>query len=75
MVGGETSEVLNITHGIPQGSVLGPLLFLRHINDLPNTTELFEYILYADDSTLSVAFPPNEIDYYDDVINSELKKY
>ena len=48
-----------------------PLLFLLYINDLPNTTELFKYILYADDSTLSIS--PNEIDYYADIINSELK--
>ena len=72
IVGGETSEVLNTTHGISQESVLGPLLFLLCINDLPNTRELFKYIIYADHSILSVAFPPNEIEYYDGVINSEL---
>ena len=73
MVGGETSKVLNITHEIPRRSVLGPLLFLLYINDLPNTTKLFKYILYTNDRILSIALPSNEIDYYADIINSELK--
>ena len=42
-------------------------------NDLPNTTKLCKYILHADDSSLSIAFPSNEIDCYADIINFELK--
>ena len=46
------SQLLELQTGVPHGSILGPILFLIYINDLPMATENFEYILYADDSTL-----------------------
>ena len=45
------SNVANINSGVPQGSILGPLLFLLYVNDMPQAVD-GELFLYADDSCL-----------------------
>ena len=53
-VNNRDSDTCELQYGVPQGSVLGPTLFILYINDLPNVSKLADYIFFADDANLVV---------------------
>ena len=69
---GSTSNTLEIKTGVPQGSVLGPFLFSVYINDLPTCTDIFNMIMYADDTTQFCDINGNPADEH--LLNMELCK-
>ena len=52
---GESSDELPVVFSVPQGSVLGPLLFIIYINDIYNSTSVGKFVLFADDTNIFVA--------------------
>ena len=68
---GSISSTKVVDTGVPQGSILGPLLFLIYINELPRVSPLFNMVIYADDTTLYSKLSNNT---NEDYLNSELHK-
>lgn len=69
-VNGKTSSPASMKCGVPQGTILGPLLFLCYINDLPNCLTFSQSRLYADDTSLTYA--NNDINVINSRMNEDL---
>ncbi|CAB3997648.1 Hypothetical predicted protein [Paramuricea clavata] len=72
IVNGAMSSPKTIVCGVPQGSILGPLLFLIYINDLPECLEKTSPHLYADDTQISTS--AKTIEELTENLNNDLKK-
>ena len=72
-INGVSSDLRLVRCGVPQGSILGPLLFLIFINDFPQCSDFFKFNLFADDSTLTCNFKNNRYANINDVLSDQLK--
>ena len=66
------TEVKIVKCGVPQGSILGPLLFLIFVNDLNNSTKVYDSVLFADDRKLFCS--DSNIKAVFEIVNQELSQ-
>ena len=71
-VNGMNSNTRTVNIGVPQGSTLGPLLFLIYVNDMENCSSLLHFTLFADDTTL--AYSCNNLLELERTLDSEVLK-
>ena len=71
-IGNVESSLKTITCGVPQGSTLGPLLFLLYINDLPRSSKKLTFRIFADDTNMF--YSTRDPEQLQSIINEELGK-
>ena len=69
---GTDSDIKSITCGVPQGSVLGPILFLLYTNDISNISDKLKFFLFADDTNIYIE--SSNLSYLEKIMNKELEK-
>ena len=67
-----SSDNRTVTCGVPQGSNLGPLLFIIYINDLCNVSNILKLVLFADDTNLFTS--GHDLEHLTSIVTSELRK-
>ena len=67
------SKFRTVTHGVPQGSILGPVLFNIYVHDL-NENVRGSCMQYADDTSIYESFKPDELNHHVQAINEDLNK-
>ena len=73
-LGSQFSETRVTTHGVPQGSILGPALFGLYINDLPSIPEICSLESYVDDSKLYLSFLVKDADDVKALLTADLRR-
>lgn len=71
-IGNHRSSLLSISKGVPQGSVLGPLMFNIYINSIVNIDKAAKFIIYADSTILLSGFDSNNLGVKCNILISKL---